>query len=359
MDEATNKTSTCGLCAKPQAKYSCPKCNIQYCSVECYRSEAHGQCSEAFYRDCVLSELGSEDADPQTRAKMLEMLSRLRNSELETEYNELDSDDESEELDLADRLQGIDLDDADSVWDKLTDKEKEEFEELLRTGDVTKIFSTWEPWWYYRVKKKVIQDLDSVEETDDSYKKRCPAVDESIQPLSKMTKVKPSANVMWNLANVLSSYVITVRIYNGEHESYTQEAANMLIALSSNLSLNQNFDDFNLAVTAARQEAINAPWITAEVVDEIQLRQDLENICIGPMETKNNFYVLAALCDIHRLFSRSKSAKKDSKSKPDGEFSRRFPDASCKHTIPQVTKDKLKGCIRKIEFYQSWAKEYM
>lgn len=344
---------------KSQAKYACPKCNVEYCSVECYKSDAHGQCSEAFYKDCVLSELDSQDADPEARTKMLEMLSRLHNSELETDENELDSDDESDELDLADRLHGIDLDDADSVWNRLTAKEKEEFEEILRNGDVTKILSSWEPWWCHRVKKKVIQDLDSTEETDDSYKKCCPLVDEDIQPLSKLSKVKPSTCVMWNLANVLSSYVITVRIYNGDHESYTQEAASVLISFCTNLSSNQNFEDFNLAVTTARQEAINAPWITAEVVDEIQLRQDLENICNGPLETKNNFYVLAALCDIHRLFNKSKSNKKDIRSKADGEFSRRYPDTSLEDTIPKVTKEKLKGCIRKIEFYQSWAKEYM
>lgn len=53
-----------------------------------------------------------------------------------------------------------------------------------------------------------------------------------------------------------------------------------------------------------------APWITAEVIDDIQLRLDLENICNGPMETKNNYYVLSALCDIHKLFSKSKLIKK-------------------------------------------------
>ena len=75
-------------------------------------------------------------------------------------------------------------------------------------------------------------------------------------------RVTPSASVMWNLTNVLSSYVITIRVYNGEHESYIQEAANMLIALSANLSTNQNFEDFNMAVTAARQEAINVSIVT-------------------------------------------------------------------------------------------------
>lgn len=57
--------------------------------MECYQSEAHGHCSEAFYRDCVLSKLGDENADPEARFKMLEVLSRIHNSELEAEDNEL------------------------------------------------------------------------------------------------------------------------------------------------------------------------------------------------------------------------------------------------------------------------------
>lgn len=57
--------------------------------MKCYQSEAHGQCSEDFYRDCVLSELGSGNADPETRAKMLEILSRVHSSEMQTNDNEL------------------------------------------------------------------------------------------------------------------------------------------------------------------------------------------------------------------------------------------------------------------------------
>ena len=45
--------------------------------------------------------------------------------------SELDSDDE-EVADIADRLAGVDLDDADQVWDKLTQDEQQEFIAFLK-----------------------------------------------------------------------------------------------------------------------------------------------------------------------------------------------------------------------------------
>lgn len=62
----------------------------------------------------------------------------------------LDSDDESEGADLAERLAGIDLDNADQVWEQLSEEERRQFEELLQSGDVSEVVPTWEPWWLYK-----------------------------------------------------------------------------------------------------------------------------------------------------------------------------------------------------------------
>lgn len=31
----------CGICSVQEAKYRCPKCSVQYCSLLCFKSEAH------------------------------------------------------------------------------------------------------------------------------------------------------------------------------------------------------------------------------------------------------------------------------------------------------------------------------
>lgn len=50
-------------CFKEPQKYCCPRCNIQYCSVGCYKSAKHSQCSESFYKDCVIQEMATQSAN--------------------------------------------------------------------------------------------------------------------------------------------------------------------------------------------------------------------------------------------------------------------------------------------------------
>lgn len=95
-------------CKKNNQLYTCPRCGIKYCGLECYKSEAHLDCSESFYKQCVTDELKSQQNDPDDRQKMLEILQRVQEADLEAvlEDNEeaddicndedypLDSDDE-------------------------------------------------------------------------------------------------------------------------------------------------------------------------------------------------------------------------------------------------------------------------
>lgn len=44
----------CALCMTVPSRYTCPRCNVSYCGLSCYRGVRHRTCSEAFYRDEVL-----------------------------------------------------------------------------------------------------------------------------------------------------------------------------------------------------------------------------------------------------------------------------------------------------------------
>lgn len=48
------RVTVCPMCLKCSAKYTCPRCNSPYCSVDCYRSDKHRDCSEGFYKDCFM-----------------------------------------------------------------------------------------------------------------------------------------------------------------------------------------------------------------------------------------------------------------------------------------------------------------
>lgn len=81
-----------------------------------------------------------------------------------------DSDDEAG-VDLEERLRDLNLDDADAVWNALTQDERNEFEALLNQGDVGSILPQWVPWWMYHKEKKLVEDVGT---DDEEALKNCP-----------------------------------------------------------------------------------------------------------------------------------------------------------------------------------------
>ncbi|KAJ3720612.1 hypothetical protein C8R42DRAFT_722296 [Lentinula raphanica] len=112
----------CRLCRRQIARYTCPQCNIPYCSSTCFKSPAHANCSESFYKKQIEADARSgstSNAKPtptqtQERLKMMEILRRFEeedNDNLE-QFGEEDGDgdeEEDDEDDIAKRLAGIDI----------------------------------------------------------------------------------------------------------------------------------------------------------------------------------------------------------------------------------------------------------
>ena len=182
-------------CKRQFAKYACPRCNIPYCSLTCFRSEAssphlhrnrccswdlhfqkHNQCSEGFYRDQVQSDIKTApSAAAHERLKMMELLKRFE----ESNAVEADLDDEDEEEDaLAQRLREVDLGtlrmephpgstsltgsmldsvSPDDLWDLLPEEQRAKFirtvenpssdlaKQLLAEGGL--LHKQFMPWW--------------------------------------------------------------------------------------------------------------------------------------------------------------------------------------------------------------------
>ena len=119
-------------CNNSRGIYTCPKCSVLYCSMTCYQSEDHVQCSEKFYRDCVMEGISTAERDPEAKKKMLDILQRTYEDSAElSDTLDLDSDDD-EYVDLSIRLKDVDLDNADEVWQKLNTDEQQEFEAFVR-----------------------------------------------------------------------------------------------------------------------------------------------------------------------------------------------------------------------------------
>ncbi|VDM49965.1 unnamed protein product [Toxocara canis] len=103
-------SSQCAFCSQlGSSLYVCPRCQLNYCSLRCYRNEKHRECSEDFYRRCVENELkntrhesNSGGNKPQTFEEFMSKFLPGADSSLDAgmsneEGEPLDSDDEDVE----------------------------------------------------------------------------------------------------------------------------------------------------------------------------------------------------------------------------------------------------------------------
>ncbi|XP_066507832.1 zinc finger HIT domain-containing protein 2 isoform X2 [Hoplias malabaricus] len=222
----------CGLCLCKPALYTCPRCNVPFCGVFCYRSSAHSECSEEFYKECVSEELRSR-AETQDEARrriwsMQEILLRLRKSSLadggmenvlkdhveepgagltesDTEALELlaklaelqengkeeereeileilqrlrqtqegeEGDEDEDDEDLATKFSGLNVESLteQQLWNLLPSRHRQRFQELLKGGGVSGLVEVWRPWWekHQPNTTALIQELQLEEEEEES-----------------------------------------------------------------------------------------------------------------------------------------------------------------------------------------------
>lgn len=203
-EENTSSSSSsrpCGLCLSNPARYTCPRCNVLYCALSCYRGSAHTMCSEQFYKDCVSQELkergkvehedwihmrdillrmrqeeggldrvmrelmensGGQITERDTETLML--LSRLAEIQMDAEegheeevqdvlkrLGQTDGEEEEgeEEEDVVTRMSGLNIESLseDELWKLLPEEDKQKFEQLLTDGRIGALVPMWQPWW--------------------------------------------------------------------------------------------------------------------------------------------------------------------------------------------------------------------
>lgn len=349
-----NEDKMCKICNTNPFKYVCPRCNVVYCSVVCYKAVTHSDCSEAFYKECIKEHVTSQEPIKESRNKMLEMLERVNRDDEENIYDEYSSDDSDDVDSINERLAGVDLDDADAVWEKLTEEERQEFIGLVKEGDVTQLLPSWVPWWSKKFPKPKVRFLDDKDEIQPDYETLCPTVSKFIQPLSSITRTKPSDCIFFNLVNILGSYTVMARYYNGEHITMFDEATTILISISKNLCENENFISIETALESVYQEAIACEFMITSDRTKVFMKEDVINILKGPNEENFVYYIQAALSDTYKTMQESKRSHIKLQNK--GKFTTIFPEIN--NSVNKCTKEKISKCMQKIKYYQSWCLEY-
>ncbi|KAF8485411.1 hypothetical protein JB92DRAFT_1565803 [Gautieria morchelliformis] len=145
----------CGICRRQVSRYTCPTCNLPYCTLTCFRSEAHSDCSETFYRKEIETDI--KTAAPKSAEGRNRMLEMLRSFEDENaEESDVLTDDGD---DLARKLKDINLDEADPnvILSMLSPPQRESFLKIIRDPSnelAQQLLSSPElqqdrrrPWW--------------------------------------------------------------------------------------------------------------------------------------------------------------------------------------------------------------------
>ncbi|SCV70213.1 BQ2448_1607 [Microbotryum intermedium] len=322
----------CQACQTQFSRYTCPSCNLHYCTLTCYRSPSHSTCSEAFDRQSLMDEIrSSEGTSTEQRGAMMGMLKRFEEQQAVLDEGPVEEDESREgSRHLMEKLQGIDLDSIDpsQLLEYLSPTQRAEFDDLLK--DSTKIEALMSahdelktPWW-----EQTAEEEEGAEKTVDVEKVPAknavrPALlsSESLPPLKLGDDGEPivGPGLLNNIVAVLLVYCYLVRTFSlsslvdlipstMDH----QEAYQILVRLVPFLTTQSTF------VFASIEEALQRVFKTEMVESDstvstvFQITQDviqiLTPIPIIPLDDSDDLppnphaNTLAALADLVTYF---------------------------------------------------------
>ena len=299
------------------------------------------------------------EASKESRESMMKILNRMNDQQEEEE--EEDSDDDEDPVDLEERMRGVNLDNPEELWARLTEDERREFDQLARSGEVGSVLPDYQPWWSIKLQTKKIRELDELEEEEERLMEICPPVEKEIPQLSQLCP-KPSEFIKFGIFNILYAYAYGVKFLLGDYEEETLELVNIVQLLSLNLS-GHNYTEVDTALEAAASQVNHQPQLTISLQFSREVKRDVLEIVRGPgLSGYHSHYVMAALSDLKRLFSRAaKSLKKVAKQEKisSEDVSGQVPVwLQNNRNKPELKPEEVKRNLKKIEFYLSWCQDH-
>ncbi|EMD38803.1 hypothetical protein CERSUDRAFT_92834 [Gelatoporia subvermispora B] len=213
----------CSICRRQFSRYTCPRCNIPYCSLLCFRSDSHAECAEAFYRQEIETEVRSEPSKTaEERRRTLELLKRFEEDALDDPLADPAMTDEDDGEDLAERLGELDIDNAsyEELWAKLTPAERDKFVRAL--GDPSSELARQlltreelerariESWWEAPESLDADADKASSTRVPKSYGKR-PAMMSVPKSLTDASSTRSGPSLLYNICAVCIAYAYVTR----------------------------------------------------------------------------------------------------------------------------------------------------
>ncbi|CAF2777087.1 unnamed protein product [Rotaria sp. Silwood2] len=289
-----NFENLCQICQEKSAPYKCPKCQMKYCSLSCYRDILHQKCSKKFDENELIDSMNIDENNHENqtttnqfvRERIEDILKRkldekdFHNEEDDEQIEELfehllptkdsenyreemanidDDDDEEQENDgecdgegeerIASDEEPIpdlpdDLDESDEnvnqLWNCLTTEEKSEFKSMLSDGRISHLlndYKPWKPWWLYKTQApSLVTDLEATTSSPSSshtLPDTIPTMASNIVPLPSLTSILPHVHVRFDLLEILFAYVLINIRYRGDFNSYIYESGTEFLRIAS------------------------------------------------------------------------------------------------------------------------------
>ncbi|TDH73112.1 hypothetical protein CCR75_004263 [Bremia lactucae] len=346
----------CRVCTTREARYTCPRCNIPYCSVGCYAP--HGQdCTEQFYENHVRNEmqLSSKAREKDTgkqEKNIQELLKRVQ--EFHNKHQQLTNGQNNEEA-LALRMQELVVLEKSGqlTLESLTLEERKKFLGEVADGRLGKLVELWSPWWLvddrkYRNGTSVRRHQLIFEEIDrDKIEYESIGVKPSVlYPVGLFTTSdaqhlptnistllphgkQPSPCLGYHLIEMLWTYALVLRYFNGDYKQDTTEAAFLLLDYCRVLSEDARYESLE-HVCFACLEKQNTEGFNANLV----ALEDTQHIL------RSNVFLLDAISDIQALLQQClQELARGGKAPKEG----------------KAALKKLAAVQKKVTFYLTWA----
>ncbi|XP_014302202.1 zinc finger HIT domain-containing protein 2 [Myotis lucifugus] len=344
----------CGFCPAAEAqpaRYVCPRCNVPYCSLRCYR--AHGTCAEDFYRDQVLGELRGRSASPSRLASALRRLRQQRETE-----------DEPQDAGLS---PGPAPGGLLGLWERLSPAEKAAFEQLLNRGEAGRLLPPWRPWWWGSgAGPRLLEELDDTpggeaaelepdpakappEPARDAAAAESPAAAETvlgdapgactpavparIPTLASLSRGRVSPLVRFQLPNVLFAYAHTLVLYHGGDDALLTDFCATLLGVSGALGAQQAFASAEEALQAAAH-VLEAGEHPPGPLGTRGAMREAARILLGEGPANQKGYTLAALGHLAQTLGRAR-----------------------KRAEATEVRDRLYRARKKCQFLMAWTNE--
>ena len=303
---------SCRVCSVEQSKYTCPRCEAPYCSLACYKNHSN-DCIESFYQSQVEHELSHTRATEEDKQKLEQIMQRLKKIDRDEDENddaeeEQETEEESNEREKYERLQLLSEKDDICVED-LTEEEKMLFEKFVQlqidNEGVNLDMKVWEPWW-----DSAVIDMDGVE--DENRVENVPHLCREASPL-----------VANSVFQVVFAYCHMARTYNGDWDWDHGVATKHILNFAKS------------ATKDVRYESCNELYMElCEASYKMNQDNEFSLVCLEDSATllsSSADHLAKAFSDILKLLN------------------------ACTDKIEDKHKNKYLKCVKKVEFFRSYA----